>query len=172
MGRCLQSWWIAYRRKNIHEIEGIALLSDDHSIVTLDANEEDLLEARGVADEIQKLTDILYSDAATAIDDGLKTKLQHYIKTKSKTVAQQNVMDAINISSEGVARDVIRKMDVAQRQTEIEHLLCTVTAPTSLPTLQVESKTLQEKEEYNPVLKKEGKIKDATKNRARVAVLS
>lgn len=104
-------------------------MSADHSIVTLDATEDDLLDARGVTEEIKRLRDILFSDAAAAMDENLRQKVMDYITTKSRTVAQQNIMDAININTKGVAQDVLRKLDVDQRKTEIEHLLGTVVEP-------------------------------------------
>lgn len=120
--------WRCLRRKiaTHNEIEGVALLSADHSIITLDANEDDLLEARGVTDEIQQIHNILFSDAAAVMDEGLRQKLKDYMDAKTRTVTQQNIMDAININSKGVAKDVVRKLDVVQRQTEMEHLLGTV----------------------------------------------
>lgn len=127
--------WRCLRRKmaehKLNEIEGVALLSANHSIVTLDATEEDLLEARGECDKLRQIQDVLFSDAAQVMDEGLKRKLKDYIDTKTKAVAQQNIMDKINIDTEGVAQDMVQILDVEQQKTRMEHLLGSVINPLS-----------------------------------------
>lgn len=117
--------------RKLNEIEGVSLLSAGHCIVTLDATEDDLLEARGESDKLRQIQDVLFSDAAQAMDEGLKQKLKDYMDTKTKAVARQNIMDTINIDTKGVAQDMIQILDVGQRQTEIEHLLGSVISPLS-----------------------------------------
>jgi hypothetical protein len=124
--------WRCFRRQiathKLNEIEGVALLSADHSIVTLDANEDDLVESRGVTDEIQKLTSLL-STSADSMDEGFKSKLKGYVHTHLKTVAQENILGSINISSREVAQNMLRKVGVDQRRTELEYLLGAVVDP-------------------------------------------
>lgn len=110
-------------RHRFNQIEGVALLSSDHSIVNLDTDEDDLIEARGAVDEINRLQQFLYSDASVAMEESMKKNLEDYLETKKRTISQKHVMDAINITTKGVAKDVVRKITLDQQQAEVQHLL-------------------------------------------------
>ena len=115
-----------------NKVEGWSLLSDDHAIVYMDATEDDLLEARGETEDLRQIQNVLSSEAAQVMDEGMKQMLKDYMEAKTRTMAQRNFMDTININSRGVAQDVMQIMDVGQRQIEIEHLLGSVINPMSV----------------------------------------
>lgn len=128
--------WECLRKRinkhNLNEIEGVALLSADHSIITLDANEDDWMEARGMTADIQKIQNILFSDAGALMDEDFKQNLKDYLETKTRIITEQNIMDSIDINTKEVAQDIIRKYEIEQHKTEIEHLLKSVNDPSQI----------------------------------------
>lgn len=137
---CLRRIWCLKKEKKLDKVEKWALLSADHAIVYMDATEDDLM---GETEYVNQIQDVLGSEAAQVIDEGTKKMLKDYLDAKTRTVAQRNIMDTININSKGVAQDVIQILDVGQRQSEMEHLLGSVINPLT----QTDNKQLPEKEE-------------------------
>lgn len=97
-------------------------MGGDHKIVYLDANEGDFPVARAVA-EIEKLQELLDSAAAKEVDETIKAQLAAYVKCKKKTVNDKDFLDAMNISSKGVAVDLERKLRVEQDRATVVHLI-------------------------------------------------
>lgn len=122
--------------KDLNRVESVALLSADHSVVCLDAGEDDMRGARGAVAEVSKLQELLSSDVAMAMDDTMKKSMRDYLDVKLRTISQKHVMDAINITSNSVANDVVQRIHLDQQRAEVSHLLKSVidTSPPSLST--------------------------------------
>ena len=112
--------------EKLNEVERVNVLGSDHEIVSLDAKEEDYIQARGVFNEIKKLQDFLYSDTAKNMDSKIKDMLSSYLDSKMRTMTQKNFMDALNLDTDVVAKDIHLKVKEDQRRTGVEHIIQTM----------------------------------------------
>ena len=101
-------------------------MSADHNIVYLNATEEDYAQDRSLFEEIRKLRDFLCSSAAVGLDPKIKNTLLRYLDSKTKTLTEKNLMDALNLDTDVVANDIGMKMREEMRKTGLEHEIQTL----------------------------------------------
>lgn len=114
------------RLTKLDEADGVPLLGLGHEIVSLDAKAGDYATTRGVFQEVKKLQDFLRSETAKTMDIKIRNMLTSYLESKMKTMTQKHFMDALNLDTEAVARDITLKMEEDQRRTGVEHIIQTM----------------------------------------------
>ena len=110
------------------EVQNVPLLSKEQDIVYLDDDDDDNQMLRNHLEFIKKVNIILNSDEQECVlDPMMKKKLEGYIKTMNKAVQQERLYDALNITSEGVSKDIYLKTEVDLKHAELSHLLQSIT---------------------------------------------
>ena len=110
----------------INKIEGVPLLSSEHSIVFLDTTEEDSRDTRQVLDDIEKIQQVLASEQSTVLGGKLKSTMQSYLDSIVSTRSQRQLIDSFNITSDKVAYDIVEGLKLDQQMDTMNRLLSSV----------------------------------------------